>query len=269
MEYVEASQAKNLPGLRLALSIGVPGPWGESAKKMLEYKGIPYTPVAQYPGQPNEDLVAWTGIRNAPVLVLNDEPGRSNYQDIVALAERLAPEPRLIPLDPDERQLCLGISADICSEGGFGWKRRVLMGMRPRDNDPPTRSTPQSRPQPQQQSNIDPNVMRKAYRNSEAEAEHATSYIAAMLDNFAARLARQQQSGSPYFVGSTLTACDIHWACFSAMLDPLPQAVNPMPDWLRPAYSWLGPELEKHKHPILLEHRDLVFDRHLGLPLDY
>ena len=66
-----------------------------------------------------------------------------------------------------------------------------------------------------------------------------------------------------------LTACVIHWPCFSALLEPLPQEVNPMPDWLRSVYSNLGPVVEPHKHPILIEHRDRVFARHLPLPLDY
>ncbi len=259
MEYVEAAVAKDMAGLRLALTIGVPGPWGESAKKIFEYKDIPYVPVAQYPAQANEHLVAWTGHRNAPVAVWENEPGRSNYLDILALAERLKPEPSLIPRDPIERQTCFGISSDICGEGGWGWKRRLIMGQRPRDNDRPAPTRPR----------LDPKVMKLAYGGSEAEAAIAAEYLAEMLDNFAMRLERQGDKGSDYFVGNALTACDIHWACFSALFDPLPQEVNPMPDWLRPSYAYLGPVLEQHKHQILLDHRDLVFERHLGLPLDY
>jgi len=247
-----------MPGLRLALTVGVPGPWSESAKKIFEYKGIPYVPVAQYASEPNLDLVAWTGIRNAPIAVWHNEPGRSNYQDIVALAERIKPDPPLLPLDPELRQIVLGISADICSETGWGWKRRIIMGRRPREEAAPSTG-----------SKLDMNVMQNAYAASEQEAELAADYLVAMLDNFAARLQHQQKNGSDYFVGSQLTACDIHWACFSAMLDPLPADVNPMPDWLRPAYAWLGPKLEDHKHQILLDHRDTMFARHLGLPLDY
>ena len=202
MEYMEARDARYISGLRLALSIGVPGPWGESAKEILEFKGIEYVPVAQYPGRSNDDLVAWTGIRNAPVLVWQTEPPRSNFQDIVALAERLKPEPRLIPLDPIERQQCLGISAEICGEGGFGWKRRVLMGYRPRDKNTSAQAV----------SGIDPGVMRNAYRNSAEEAETAAEYLANMLDSFADRLKRQKVRGSDYFVGDNITACDIHWA---------------------------------------------------------
>ena len=259
MNYVEAAAARHLPGLRLALTVGVPGPWSESAKKVLEFKGIPYTPVAQYMAEANPDLVDWTGIRNAPVAVWQDEAPRSNFQDIVALAERIQPEPRLVPIDPLERQACLGLSADICGEGGWGWKRRLLMRERPRDDDPPDLNAPR----------LDPKVMGRAYGSTAREAEDAAHYLGAMLDQFAQRLEAQRAAGSSYFVGHGVTACDIHWACFSALLDPLPHAVNPMPGWLRASYGYLGPVLEAHKHPILLDHRDHMFERHLGLPLDY
>jgi len=258
VKYVSAADAAAMPGLRLALTIGVPGPWSESAKKMFEYKGIPYVPVAQYMSEANEDLVAWTGIRNAPVAVWQDEPGRSNYHDIVALAERIKPDPPLLPLDPEARQTVLGISADICGETGWGWKRRIIMGRRPRDETQPSSAT-----------TLDMAVMQNAYAATEQEAELAADYLSAMLDSFAARLTQQRNEGSPYFVGNSVTACDIHWACFSAMLEPMPHEVNPMPDWLRPSYGWLGPKLEDHKHQILLDHRDHMFEKHLGLPLDY
>lgn len=150
MEHMEAAEAMDAPGLRLALTIGVPGPWGESAKKIFEYKGVPYTPVAQYPGQANEDLVAWTGHHNAPIAVWNDETGRTNYLDILAMAERLEPEPSLVPSDPIDRQTCFGISADICGEGGWGWKRRLVMGERPRDNVPPNQARPPMSPKTMQ-----------------------------------------------------------------------------------------------------------------------
>ena len=259
MEYIEAAEAKDMPGLRLALTTGVPGPWGESAKKIFEYKQIAYIPVAQYAGQANEDLVAWTGIRNAPIAVLDNEPGRTNFLDILALAERLKPEPRLIPEDPNDRQLCFGIAADICGEGGWGWKRRILMVGRPRENDSSEIKLPR----------FDPKYMQLAYSGSQSEAAIASDYLAELLDNFAARLAGQRERGSDYFVGDSLTACDIYWACFSALLEPLPHDVNPMPEWLRLTYGWLGADLEQHRHQILLDHRNLIFERHLGLPLDF
>ena len=71
MQYVEPAEARHLPGLRLALTVGFPAPYSMSARAVLDLRGVPYVPVAQYAAQPNADLVAWTGHRNAPVAVSN------------------------------------------------------------------------------------------------------------------------------------------------------------------------------------------------------
>ena len=41
-QYIEVEDAIERPGLRLVLTAGVPGPWGESAKGILAVKGIEY-----------------------------------------------------------------------------------------------------------------------------------------------------------------------------------------------------------------------------------
>ncbi len=97
MDYVTASEARELPGLRIALTAGLPAPWSMAARCMFDVKGISYIPVVQHAGQPNEDLVAWTGHRNAPVVMLVDEPARTNWADIIELGVRLNPVPRLVP----------------------------------------------------------------------------------------------------------------------------------------------------------------------------
>ena len=43
-EFVEVTEARTLSGLRLVLSLGVPGPWSEAAKGILYVKKIPYVP---------------------------------------------------------------------------------------------------------------------------------------------------------------------------------------------------------------------------------
>ena len=57
-EYLEVAEARDLPGLRLALTAGVPGPWGEAAKGVFYVKQIPCVKVRQLPGEPNEELKA-------------------------------------------------------------------------------------------------------------------------------------------------------------------------------------------------------------------
>ena len=44
-DWVSVEEARALPGLRLVLTRGVPGPWGETAKNLLHVKGIPWVAV--------------------------------------------------------------------------------------------------------------------------------------------------------------------------------------------------------------------------------
>lgn len=258
MNYLEPEDAKKLPGLKLALTAGVPGPWSESAKKIFEYKDIDYVPVMQRAAEPNDALVAWTGIRNAPIAIYNDEPPRTNFQDIVALAERLQPHPSLLPQDIEQRWQCFGISTSICGEAGYGWLRRHVMGTRPAST---TGAAPPAAFNPQTLSN--------AYGGVVGERRDAAQGVANILRSLEQLLAKQRDQGSDYFVGQSISACDIHWACFSALLQPMPHALNPMPTWLREAYSYQGELVDPADFPHLINHRDRVFENHLSLPLDY
>jgi hypothetical protein len=56
--YLEVAEARKTRGLRLVMSRGVPGPWGEAAKNIFNLKGIAFTRVSQYLGQPNAELQA-------------------------------------------------------------------------------------------------------------------------------------------------------------------------------------------------------------------
>ncbi len=266
MNYLEVAEAKDLPGLRLVLTAHVPGPWGESAKKILEYKRIRYAPVAQYAAKANEDLVAWTGVRNAPNAMYADEPPRTGWYDILMLAERLAPERPLLPTASEDRVQVLGISAEICSEWGFGWARRLMMGTPYAGTPDPVRVAGLSRP-PWTAEDIA--RMRAGYSASVGGPAQAPARCADILLMLTERLRRQKARGSPYLVGETITACDIYWTVFSMALEPLPPAVNPMPDWMRMSYEMIGPVIEAASDPILLTHRDFIYARHLSLPLDF
>ena len=108
MDYVSVAEARTMPGLRLALSAGTCGPWGEAAKAIFKLRNVPFVPVRQHIMQANEELVEWTGFRNAPVAVYNDEPGVAGWIEILNLAERLGSGPSLLPEDEVERMKALG-----------------------------------------------------------------------------------------------------------------------------------------------------------------
>jgi glutathione S-transferase len=245
MDYVSVAEARNMPGLRLALSAGTPGPWGEAAKAVFKLRNVPYTPVRQHIMAANEELVEWTGSRNAPVAVYEDEPGVSGWLEILMLAERLGSGPSLLPEDQIERMLALGISAEICSPGGFGWERRLTM-MNPARTAQPSGE----------------DFMSRAYGVREGVAEQATRRTIAILKGLGTQLERQRAAGSRYFVGQHLSAPDVYWACFS-------QLIGPMSEDMRGIYSYITPEIAAAVDPALLRHRDMVWQQHIGLPMEF
>ena len=254
MHYFDPNEARNMPGLRLVLTTGVPGPWSEAAKGIFAMKDIGYTPVAQRAGQPNEDLVAWTGHRNAPTAVLEDEPPRSRWYEILALAEWLNPDPPLTPGGEDQRLEMVGICHELAAEDGFGWNRRLAM--------------------------ISKGVTRTDATEAQRAASRSFGELYGYRDDISQRCMERQVQilnmlvdrlrDGRYLVGDTLTAADIYAACFAALLSPLPDEVCPMPAGLRASYGNVDPTvIDNVDIPRLLAHRDFIYEAHLGLPLDF
>ena len=124
--FVGIQEARDLPGLRLVLLRGLPSPWSQAAKGILEIKKIPYTRVTRTRDDPSDALEDWTGQTSFPAAMLDDEPPRTGWAEILLLAERLEPAPPLIPADPAARALCFGLAHEICGEMGLGWCRRLM-----------------------------------------------------------------------------------------------------------------------------------------------
>lgn len=255
MEYVSVAEAREMKGLRLALSAGTPGPWTIAARALFQIRDVPFVPVRQEIMQPNEELVAWTGRRNAPVAVYEDEPAVDGWLEILVLAERLGSGPSLFPDDPVERALAMGFSAEICGHGGFGWARRLTM----------TATAPVSLPEDQRAAR---DSMMSAYGGRPDAARDAPRRVIGILRGLATQLRRQRDAGSDYLVGKRLGGCDVHWAAFSQMIEPLPHEACPMSPEMRAVYGNLSDEIRAEVDPLLIEHRDRIFERHIDLPLD-
>ncbi len=74
----------------------------------------------QQGGGENEALRKWTGQTSAPVAVYDNLPPACHWLDLLMLAERLAPDQPLVPLDCAERLIVLGpVGAD--RRGGRFW----------------------------------------------------------------------------------------------------------------------------------------------------
>mgnify|MGYP005839990263 CR=1 FL=1 len=248
MRYHSVAQARTLPGVRLVLSVGVPGPWGEAAKAVLHHHRIGFAAVAQDAMAPNAELVAWTGCRNAPQLVADDLPALTGWHEILGWAERHGAGAPLLPAQPEPRAEVLGLCALIAGPDGLGWTHRIAMLAAMGALAPGTALAQAGR----------------AYGCTPAAVEAAPARVAAILAHLDARLARGE-----WLAGATLSAADLYWAAFSIMLQPLPREVNPMPDLLWQLYCPGSAEVAAALTPRLLAHRERVWRDHIGLPLDF
>jgi glutathione S-transferase len=255
-EWVDVEKAIGMPGLRVVLTPGIPGPWSESAKALLYVKKLPYVRARQEVLGANVALKGWTGQTTAPCAAWNDEPPRSTWIEQLYLFERLAPTPRLIPEDFDERTTMFGLAQEVCGEDGWIWNRRHLM-VRDWSTDA----------QPEDIRNVFLALGRK-YWCSDAAQKRAPHRCAEIMGRLASRLEQQRAKGSRYFIGGSLTALDLYWACAVALLRPLPDAQCAMSDLFRKVYTNTDPIIERALAPILIEHRDFIYQRYLELPID-
>jgi len=81
----------------------VPSPWTEAAKGIFHVKGIACAYAAQAKDDPDGALVAWAGDVGVPVVAYENEKLRTGWAEILLLAERLKPEPVLVPARAEDR----------------------------------------------------------------------------------------------------------------------------------------------------------------------
>lgn len=254
MQYLSVEEAMTLPGLRVAFTRGVPGPWSEAAKALLQIKRIPFAAVAQEGGGSNQALQAWTGQNSAPVAMLDDERPRSHWSEILMLAERLAPEPQMIPSDEDDRACLFGMIHELCGEDGFGWNCRLLMLGALGGQAAETASVV---------------AMRRKFSSGVTTADHSRRRIVAVMTMLSRRLARQQAAGRRYLVGNSLSAADIYWTAFSNLIAPMAEVDCPMPDFYRTASAGEDPEIRDRIPPLVIDHRERILHEHFTLPMAF
>jgi glutathione S-transferase len=249
LAYVPIEDAQTMKGLRLVLTAYPGPPWTEAAKAVFHVKRIPYVPVAQRPMVTNDALQAWTGHSNAPIAVYDDERPRTGWVEILALAERLAPEPRLVPADLEDRVRFFGLANEICGEDGLGWNRRLLMiaGL-----------------YELRQTGV-ADYLANRYQYDEPAARRAPDRIREIAHALLGQLRAQQARGRRFLIGDSLSALDLYWSAFAALLDPLPDDLCPMPDYLRAMYTYDG--MPRDEIAELLAHRDRIYREHLELPV--
>ena len=251
-EYVSVEEAIGRDGLRMVVVGGVPSPWGEAAKGLFHIEGIEWVGVRL--AYDSEALLQWAGERSGPVAVYGKEAPRPGWREILLLVERLAPAPRLLPADPERREQMLSLAGTICDKGGLNWTRRLQLVHAGLHGLPGFNSRAST-------------YLAKKYGHDPESGAAAGAKVVEMLGALAARLKAQHAGGSPYFIGEALSAADVYAATAMALFKPLPQEVCEMVPATRAAFEALDPPTAAALDPVLLAHRDMMYARHLALPL--
>lgn len=232
---------------------GVPSPWSQAALALLNHKGIDALGVWMRPADP--EVVAWTGVANAPVLMHGDDLPRSGWADILMLLERLAPTPPVVPQDGDTRATMMGLCHEVFGEGGLMWNARLLSVHRAIESGG--------------QQGYDLPVAqylghRYGYREGTAAAVHeALSGSIAVLDR---ALARGLKTG-PYYFGAELTALDFYAAASLDAIAPLADADCPMHPKVRAGFEAMRVVTADLVTDAMLTHRDHMHHEHMPLPI--
>lgn len=256
-QYIEVEEAIGMSGLRVVLTPSVPGPWTEAAKAILRIKNIPYVKVRQELMGENLPLLKWTKQATAPVFVYNDERPRSLWNDQLYLAERLQPNPPLIPADINERVLMFGLSNDLCGENGLGWARRLMMIHSSLADSTASEG-----------SRRGTRFLAAKYDYSAAVAEAAPARVVQILTTLNRQLEAQRNRGSRFLIGDRLSAIDLYWAAFAALIQPLPDDLCQMHPGFRKMYDCTDPIVKGAASPQLFAHRDFIYHEYLELPVD-
>jgi glutathione S-transferase len=246
---VSVEEAIPRAGLRMVVVGKVPSPWGEAAKGFFHLKGLDFVAVRLAYDSPA--LKAWAGQTSGPVVLYDNEPPRSGWAEILMLAERLGPAPPMLSLEPNERGRALELANLFCGERGLGWMRRLQLvhAGRQKIGGFPDRVA---------------SYLGGKYGYDAAQAATYTPRVCELLGRFAAAL---RASSGPYYFGERLTAVDVYGATFMALFQPLPDSVCALDPWARAAFEYLYSETRAALDPVLLEHRDRMYARHLALPL--
>jgi glutathione S-transferase len=251
-EYLPVDKAIAAGGMRLVVVGDVPSPWGEAAKGIFHIKRIPFAAVRLV--YDNPALQRWAGQLSGPVAIFEKEVPRSGWAEILMLAERLAPEPPLLPLEPVARGRALSLAEKLCGQGGLGWNRRlqqVHAALTGQGGFPERIAA----------------YLAGKYGYDAGDGPGYAAKVQQLLGEIGAALREPHSRGQPYYLGDTLSAVDVYSATFMGLFKPLPESECRMHPRVRAAFELLDPETAAAIDPILIEHRERMYARHLELPL--
>jgi glutathione S-transferase len=158
-----------------------------------------------------------------------------------------------VPDDEEARIRLLGLTHEVLGEGGLMWSVRLLLVHASFTSDGregwPLRLAQYLAPK---------------YGYAPERIESARGRSLGVLDLLDRTL---RASGRDYFLGDRPTALDVYVAAGLGPLAPLPHDQCPMLAPVRHAFETLDPAVRAAVPASLLRHRELMFQRHLTLPV--
>lgn len=247
MQFVDVETAKAMRGVRIVASGAVASPWGEAAKATFTLAGVPFVVVR---GAPRDTtLAAWTGAHNVPVVFHDDEPPRTNWAQIVALAARIGRPGSVLPAD---RITAIGLLHELAGEDGLGWNARLLM-IHASLSSEGARGFPLP-------------VAKYLAPKYGYAADRIDAARTRAIDILA--LLAQRLGDAPWFGGDHPNALDAYTATFLTPLTPIAEADCPaMTPALRAAFVVAAEELGPHVDAALLALRRRMFEQYLAWPI--
>jgi glutathione S-transferase len=252
MTFVDLDVALAGPGLRLVILADVPSPWSQAALAILRYKKLSF--MCARARAVDSQFQMWRGSRNLPALLMDGQPIRTGWAEILAFAESLEREPALVPSDPDERIRVIGLCHELMSEGGLLWCARVLAidaGLSSAGRE--GFSLPAAQ------------YLAPRYGWTPSSAPGATAHAREVLAFLETELAHKD---GPFYSGNSITALDLYSAAAMNALVPLPDTHCHMAASFRAAFTWMGRALGDGITPALLAHRDRVISEFLEVPIE-
>lgn len=249
--FISIAEAQAADGLRMAGLRRIPSPWTEAAKGIFHVKSLDCLYAAQAEDDVEEAVAQWAGDSSIPVVAYRNEKLRTGWVEILLLAERLAPEPLLIPDDAGQRALLFGLAHEICGEMGLGWCMRLLMLKAGMDHSDTTSIPPEATARLAGKYGFNPTHV--------AAAEDRVVAVLELLD--------EVLDGDDYFLDDRLTALDIYWATMANLISPLDEVLLPMSSYMRGVYTSTNSRVLAALTPALKAHQERVYSAHLELPV--
>jgi glutathione S-transferase len=254
MRFVTLEEARTATGVKLVVAASLPSPWSEAAKGILHVRGIDALLVRF--ASTDKAVREWMGWHNVPVLLAPGEPIRTHWTEILEAAERIGGAerggPSLVPTAEDDRMRLFGLAHELLGENGLVWSGRMLVihrGLVTEGQEGfPLRIAQYLAPK---------------YGYAPERVDAARARVRSLFDRFARLL-----EGKTYAIGGALTALDLYLATAIAPFVPMSEALCPdTHPIVRHAFSTASPDLSSAIPPVLVAHRDRIYEKHLELPV--